>query len=192
MWSLLASLGSFSFASLYYCFMLSYYAWMCFPVIGATLGAYKFYTFYHTTSEDRYMHSLLTSPFKRRLGQATSELMDWTCDLVRALTSISYVATLVRSRLGITKKAPAPTIRPTSSQRIRDVKASLQAAGATIPRTRSLKRHNEPLVASEAPTTLETPEASNETSPTVSNGNETGGSTSDLMSGPTDDSRSEE
>jgi len=148
MWSLLAALGSFSFASMYYCFLISYYTWMMLPVAGTTLAAYKFYSFYQTTTEDRYMHSKLTTASRRRAGQAASEFVDWVCDLVRALSSVSFVGTLVRSRLGITKKAPSPTIRPSSSQRIRDVKASLQAAATCqaggIPRTRSLKRHDEP------------------------------------------------
>lgn len=131
---------------------------MLVPVMGVFVGGYKFYTFYNTTTEDAYLHSKLSSPQARRAAQATSEFIDWGCKLAVALGSISFLGTLARSRLGITKRAPGPSARrtPTSGERIQAVKESLRAAaavrsGATpdavdqppIPRTRSLKRYKE-------------------------------------------------
>lgn len=193
MWSLLLSLGSFSVSSLYYFFLLSYCAWAVTPIVGGSLAAYKFYTFYQTTSEDNYMHSKLLTPTRRRLGQATSEFVDWMCDLIRAMSSLSFFGTLVRSRLGITKKASASIIRPSASQRIRDVKASLQAAATSqadgIPKTRSLQRHglSNTSLGSTSDTSHTTNESTNE--PTKE---ETGNLTNDAPPQVDSETRSEE
>lgn len=153
MWSLLRSIGSLSFGSVYYAFLMVYYTWMAMPLILGSVAGYKFYSFYQATQNDRYAHSKLHSPQGRRAGQATSEFMDWLGEVGRALGSVSILGTLVRSRLGITKKAPLPgsvVRRPTSNERIEEVMASLQAAALSsvpsIRKTRSLRRHNEPAV----------------------------------------------
>lgn len=188
MWSLLRSLGSLSFGSIYYAFLMGYYTWMVMPLVLGSFAGYKFYSFYQTTQNDRYAHSKLHSPQGRRAGQATSEFVDWLGEVGRALGSLSILGTLVRSRLGITKKAPLPgsvARRPTSNERIEEVKASLQAAASSsvpaIRKTRSLRRHNEPaVVESTAPTDEPgakndglSNEATSETTPTPNPGNET-------------------